>query len=327
MKILISDYPSTLKRDILYEEKILKDKIKDVEIVVCEYFDENKKQFLEEIEDADGLITAFIKIDKEVFERANKLKCISINATGYSNVEIEEAKRRKIAVCNVHEYCTQEVAEHTLTLILSLAKKIKHYQKDIEEKNIWNYNTTRGIKRIEGQTLAIFGLGKIGQAVAKRAQGFGMKVIAVDPFILAEIAEKLNITLVDKETALKEADIISNHMNQANDAEYYFTMEEFKKMKKCPIFINVGRGLAVKEIDLINALDEGIIHGAGLDVLENENPNLENHPLVQRENVILTPHSAFYSETSIKELQKISCENIAYFFNGEYDKIFKIVNF
>lgn len=326
MKILISDYPGTLSRNLSYEEKILKENLKNVQVVFHEYSDENKEEFLKELEDADGLITAFVKIDKQVLDRANKLKCISVNATGYGNIDLEEAKARKIGLCNVHEYCTQEVAEHTLTLILSLSRKIKHYQNDIEEKNIWNYNTTTGIRRIEGQTVAIFGLGRIGQAVAKRVQAFGMKVIAVDVFLPAEIAKSLNITMVDKETALNVADVISNHMNQTNETTYYFTLEEFKKMKKCPIFINVGRGAAVKETDLIHALDERFIHSAGLDVLENENPDLINHPLIRRENVILTPHAAFYSETSIKELQKISCENIAFFLNGEYDKVFKIIN-
>ncbi|MBV4431474.1 C-terminal binding protein [Clostridium tyrobutyricum] len=325
MKILVSDYPGTCSRDTYYEEKILKEHIKDVQVVFYEYSDENKEGFLKELEDADGLITAFIKIDSEVLDRATKLKCISINATGYNNVDIEELKARKIGLCNVHEYCTQEVAAHTLALILSLSRQIKHYQNDIEEKNIWDYNTASGMRRIKGQTLAIFGLGRIGQVVAKMAQAFGMKVIAVDAFLPLKIAKKLNVKMVDKETALKDADIISNHMNQTDETTYYFAIEEFQKMKKCPIFINVARGAAVKEEDMITALDKGFIRGAGLDVLEAENPVLKDNPLLHRENVILTPHAAFCSETSMKDLQRISCENMVYFLNGEYEKVFKMI--
>nr|WP_279325727.1 NAD(P)-dependent oxidoreductase [Clostridium tyrobutyricum] len=254
---MVSDYPGTCRRDTYYEEKILKEHIKDVQVVFYEYSDENKEGFLKELEDADGLITAFIKIDSEVLDRATKLKCISINATGYNNVDIEELKARKIGLCNVHEYCTQEVAAHTLALILSLSRQIKHYQNDIEEKNIWDYNTASGMRRIKGQTLAIFGLGRIGQVVAKMAQAFGMKVIAVDAFLPLEIAKRLNVKMVNKETALKDADIISNHMNQTDETTYYFAIEEFQKMEKCPIFINVVRGAAVKEEDMITALDKG----------------------------------------------------------------------
>ena len=115
-------------------------------------------------------------------------------------------------------------------------------------------------------------------------------------------------------------------MSQNSENKDYFNINRFRKMKKIPIFINVARGGSVTENDLVEALDEGIIRAAGLDVLKEENPNLENSSLINRENVIITPHAAFYSETSMKNLQKISCENIIYYFNNEIDKISKIVN-
>lgn len=326
MKVLICDYKEELNRDIEYEKEVLINNLKDNEVQIEVYPFENKEKLKEKIRDADVLLTAFIEIDEEVLRAAKKLRLISVNAAGYGAIDIDYAAAKNIAVCNVAEYCTQEVSEHVLSLILALSRNLKGYVKDVEERKRWSYLTKNSVRRLEGQTLGIFGLGKIGQAVAKRAQGFGIKVIAVDPFLPKEIAGNLGVELVDKEYALKNSDIISNHMNVTAENKQYFTMEEFKLMEKHPIFINAGRGVAVNEADLLAALNKKIIRGAGLDVLESENPNLNKCEFLNRRNVIVTPHAAFYSENSMRELQKISCENIIHFFNGEKDKVFRIVN-
>lgn len=328
MKILISDYDDELKRSLEYEKKLLIDGlnnagIKDVEITVYPY--KNEEDFIKKIKDYDVLLTAFIPVTKKILEKAENLKCISVNATGYGNIDLEEATKRNIAVCNVKEYCTQEVAEHTMSLMLCLARMLKHYGKEIEEGK-WNFQSAKGIERIAGKTLAIFGLGRIGQAVAKRAKAFDMNIIAVDPFLPKELADKLSIKLVSKEEALEKADIITNHMNQTKENKSYFSEDEFKAMKKHPYFLNVARGEAVDEKALIKALDNKWIKGAALDVLKEENPDLKANPLVKYENVCLTPHAAFYSETSMKELQRISCENIVYYMTKQYDKVFAVVN-
>lgn len=328
MRILISDYAEELNRQLEYEKNLLiegfkREGITDVEVCLYKYKDE--EDFLREIKDFDVLLTAFVPVNKRVLEAATKLKCISVNATGYGNVDVDEATKRNIAVCNVREYCTKEVAEHTMALMLSMLRMLKHYGKEIE-KGVWNYGSAPEIERISGKTLAIFGFGRIGQAVAKRAKAFDMNVIAVDPFLPKEIAYNLGVTLVSKEEALKNADIISNHMNQTAENRSYFSSEEFKSMAKKPYFLNVGRGECVDEAALIEALDKGFIKGAALDVLKDENPDLEKCALTKFENVYLTPHAAFYSQTSIKELQRISCENIIYYMTGKYDKVFAIVN-
>lgn len=325
MKIVICDYPDVLIRDLDYEKKLLQDNIKDAEIVIYQYKD-NKEEFIEVIKDADAILTAFLPIDKEVIDKAKNLKCISINAVGYDTIDIIEASKKNISVLVINEYCTQEVADHTLSLILSLERGIKHYISDIDKKHIWQYQSIDGLRRLEDETLGIFGFGKIGQAVAKRALAFGMKVVAIDPYVDKEKAKRLGVEIVDEEYILEYADIISNHMSQNSKNKDYFNRCRFSKMKRKPIFINVGRGGSVNEDDLLEALDKGIVRGAGLDVLKEENPNLETNKLINRENVIITPHAAFYSETSMKSLQKISCDNIIYYFNGEMNKISKVVN-
>lgn len=325
MKIVITDYKDVLDRDLEYEKSIISKGLKDSDIVIYEYTG-NQNEFLEVIKDAEAILTSFLDINKTVINSCKKLKCISINAIGYDCVDLKEAAKRNIAVCPVGEYCTQEVAEHTMTLILALSRGIKHYISDIDEKNIWRYQSINNIQRIEGQTLAIFGFGKIGKAVAKRALAFGMKVVAVDPYIAESQNTALNVKLVDTEYVWENADIISNHMNLNNTNCNFFTIAEFRKMKKAPIFINAGRGSSVNEDDLLIAIEEGLIRGAGLDVLTKEDPDLQGNKLLRRENIIITPHAAFYSETSMRELQRISCENIVNYLNGEKNKVNRILN-
>lgn len=325
MKVVITDYKDVLERDLEYEKNILSKGLKDVEIVIYEY-NGDQNEFLKVIKDADAILTAFLDINRTVISECKNLKCISINAVGYDCVDLNEATKKNIAVCPIGEYCTQEVAEHTMSLILALSRGIKHYINDIDKKKIWKYHSINNIQRIEGQTLAIFGFGKIGRAVAKRALAFGMKVVAVDPHVKDEDAKNLNVTLVDAEYVWENADIISNHMNQNVSNNNFFTINEFRKMEKKPVFINAGRGSSVNEDDLLRAIDENLLRGVGLDVLAEENPDLENNMLVGKENVIITPHAAFYSETSMRELQRISCENIVYYLNGEKKKVSRIVN-
>lgn len=326
MKILICDYKEELNRDILYEEELLRSEIDSETLDIEVYPYEDDEKLIKKIKDVDVLLTAFINIDKKILESANKLKLISVNATGYGNIDIDYAATKGIAVCNVAEYCTQEVAEHVLALILSLSRNLKEYSKEVEYEGRWTYLTKNKMLRLEGQTMAIFGLGRIGQAIAKRVMAFGVKVIAVDPYIDKVIAEKLGVTLVDKEYALKNSDIISNNMNATEGNKYFFDRDEFLAMKKSPIFINAARGSAVNEEALIEAIDSGVVRAAGLDVLESENPDLKSCKLLNRSNVIITPHAAFYSDNSMRELQRISCENIIHYINGDKDKVFKIVN-
>lgn len=309
-----------------YETAILKLGLPEAEICVYEYTDEKREEFLEKIRDATALLTAFIRIDKEVFDCAPNLQVISINATGYDNVDLEEATKHSVGVCPVGEYCTLDVAEHTIALMLALNKNLKCYTYDIEKNYQWKYDTPSAPTRIGSQTLGIFGFGKIGRRVAKLAQGLGMCVIAHDPYVKKEEAKEYGVEMVKPDEIFERADVISNHMNLGSGNMEYFTAKEFRKMKRSPIFLNLGRGLSVNERDLADALDKGVVRAAGLDVLRDETPVLKNHILTGRNNVIITPHAAFYSAQSMEDIQRISCENIVNFITGNKDKVFKLVN-
>lgn len=324
MKIVISDYPDVLGRKLENEIEYLKNGLDSPEIAVHPYIE--RQAFLQEIQDADGLLTAFVPIDAEVLQHAPKLKCVSINATGYNFVDLEETQRRDIAVCAIGEYCTQEVADHTFMLILALERNLKHYINDIDVLKRWQYySVPKAPRGLTGSVLGIFGLGKIGRAVAARAQGFGMKVLAVDTYVVPADAPE-GVTMTDAETLLAESDIVSNHMTLTDANRGYFDYGVFQKMKRRPVFINVGRGKSLVEADLVRALDEGLICAAGLDVLDEEKPDLNQCVLTNRENVLITPHAAFYSARSIQALQELSCQNIIDCLTGHRERAFRIVN-
>ncbi|WP_455715624.1 C-terminal binding protein [Anaerosporobacter sp.] len=308
MKILISDYEEELNRNISYEIALLKEHLPDAKIEVYPYLSE--EDFLEKIEDVDALSMAFIPITKKVFERAKKLRCISVNATGYGTIDMEEAKKHNVIVLTVKDYCTKEVAEHTMALMLALVRNLKVYSLAIEKNHVWSYQSANEMERLSYKTLAIFGFGRIGQAVAKRAKAFDMEVLAVDPYVDESVAKSMGVRLVSKEYALENSDIITNHMNQTESNGRYFGEGEYKKMKKRPIFLNLGRGACVDEKALVSALDLGYIRAAGIDVLTEENPGLVDNPLLGRDNVIITPHAAFFSKQSMEDLQRITCKNI-----------------
>lgn len=326
MKVVITDYPDSMMPTHDYERELLVNGLDQCQIVIHEYSDDKREEFYEAIKDADAILTAFVKIDEEAFEHAKNLKVVSINATGYDNVDLDAANKRGIGVCPIGEYCTIDVAEFTITLIVSLVKNIKAYIHDIDVNHKWRYDVAPANDRIEDMTLGIFGFGKIGKAVAKRAQGLGMTVIACDPYVDAQVATDLGVRLVDKETLFAEADVISNNMNLNNSNYEFFNLDAFKQMAKKPYLVNMGRGACVNEDDLLVALENGYVRGAGLDLLASETPDLANHPLVGLDNVIVTPHAAFYTNTSLKELQRISCENIINYINGDKDKVFKLVS-
>ena len=251
-----------------------------------------------------------------------------MQATGYNFVDYDYCREKGISVCAVGEYCTQEVADHTIMLMLALEKRLPYIQRRVNTEKAWEIETiqTLGMQSIWGQTLGIIGFGKIGRATAIRAKAFGMNVIANDPYVDPSWFEKLDVRQVDLETIFASSDVISLHMNLTKENTGMIQKEHFRRMAKKPFFINTARGGLVNEQDMFEALEEGLVMGIGLDVLTSETPDLNTIPIVGRENVIITPHSAFYSDTSIEACERISAENMVYYLNGQSDKVFKIVN-
>ena len=327
MKVLISDYPDSLMPDHALETETLKAGLgEDVEIEVYEYHDEKRAEFYEHLADADALLMAFLRIDAEAMEHAPQLKVVSINATGFDSVDLDEATRRGIGVCPVGEYCTQDVSESAIAYMNALNKHFKFYQKDIDERHKWDYAAAPQWPRLKDQTLGIVGFGKIGKCTAEKATGLVKNVVAYDPYVDEAAFAERGVQLVGIDELFAQSDIIVNHMCLTAENERFFDEAAFDAMARKPIFINLGRGLCVDEAALIAALDAGKLRAFGADVLLDETPDLANHPLVGRDNVIITPHAAFYSSTSIEDLERLSCQNIVHFLKGEKDQVFKLVN-
>ncbi|MDR1272568.1 MAG: C-terminal binding protein [Clostridiales Family XIII bacterium] len=325
MKIAFAEYPESRDRDITTELEYLPD---DAEVVFAVYDENDLEAYYEAMSDVDAVLTGFAPIDKAAIDRMGNCRVISVQATGWDCVDHEYARSKGIATCAVGEYCTQEVADHTIALMLALQRRLPYLQRRVNIDRSWDVLAPLGelgVRRIEGQVIGIVGFGKIGRAVAKRAKSFGMEVLAYDPYIPDSVVADMGGTPVDIETLLAESDVITVHMNMTSENESFFSAKRFSRMLKRPVFLNIARGGMVDEDDLVVALDNGQIRGAGLDVLASESPDLQNCRLIGREDVIVTPHTAFFSNESIEDCERISIENICHYIDGDKDKVFKLV--
>lgn len=324
MKIVFAEYPETRNRNIDTELACMPE---GTEVGFAVYDEQNLEAYREALADCDAVITGFAPIDEQTIDRMKNCKIISVQATGWNFVAHEYAKSRGIAVSAIGEYCTKEVADHTMMLMLALRKRLPYLQRRVNVEKVWETASleTLGLKGIWGQTLGIVGLGKIGKAVAARAKAFGMRVIAVDPFKDDDYSAENGVERVDIDYLLENSDVVSSHMDLNHTNEKYFDAEKFAKMKKQPIFLNVSRGGEVDEDAMLAALNAGQILAVGLDVLTSESPDLSTCPFIGREDCIVTPHSAFYSDDSIEACERISVLNALNYINGEPDKVFKLV--
>ena len=267
---------------------------------------QKEEDLIRTCKEADGLLNQYALLTRKVLENLPKCKVISRYGVGVDSVDLKAATDLGMIVANVPDYCVDEVANQTLSMILTLIRKTAFFDQKVKSGQ-WDFHLGIPIHRTQGKTLGLIGCGKIGIEVAKRISSFGVKVIAFDPYI-----EKVHdgIELKDLDTVLKESDFISIHCPLNDSTRHLIGDREFKKMEKKPILINTSRGPIIDEKILIQALREGLISGAGLDVLEKEPPDSEN-PLLKMENVILSPHIGFYSEESIRELKRKTAKNVS----------------
>jgi len=265
--------------------------------------------------EADGLLNQYALLTRRVLENLPKCKVVSRYGVGVDSVDLRAATDLGIIVANVPDYCMDEVSSQTISMILTLIRKTAFFDQKVKSGQ-WDFRLGIPIYRTRGKTLGLVGCGKIGLEVAKRISAFGVRVMAFDPYI-PKAAQGIELT--DLDTLLKESDFISVHCPLNESTRHLIGEKEFQKMAKKPLFINTSRGPIIDEIALIQALEEGRISGAGLDVLEKEPPDLQN-PLLKMENVILSPHVSFYSVESISELKRRTAENVSAVLLGKLPK-------
>jgi phosphoglycerate dehydrogenase-like enzyme len=274
---------------------------------------------------ADAILTDYVSFDRALIGALERCRVISVAATGWDCVDVAAAEERGIAVACVGEYCTDEVADHALALMLALERRLLDYHRQVQVDRSWRWNEVRGIERLAGRTLGLVGFGRIGQAVCRRALGFGLAVVAFDPRVDAEAVRRHGAEPVAFDALLARADIVSLHCNLDAGSRGLMDHAAFAKMQRRPALVNVARGALVAEADLAEALDAGLLRGAALDVLAEDSPDLRHHPLAGRKDVLLTPHVAFYSETALEDLRRISAANIAAVLEGRPGDAFRLV--
>ncbi len=254
--------------------------------------------------DADGIILQYAPLPRKMLEAFPRCKVLSRYGVGVDTIDVEAATELGIIVANVPDYCMEEVSDHTLALFLCLVRKVISLERSIRS-GTWDFRIAIPIRRLKGMTYGIVGCGRIGREVAKRVRAFGLRVIGYDPYV----SEVEAIELVSFENLLVQSDFISIHCSLTESTHHLLGRDQFQKMERKPIVLNVSRGAVVDEAALIEALERGWISGAGLDVLETEPPDAKS-PLLKRGNVILTPHIAYYSEESKSEMKRRTAENV-----------------
>jgi len=270
--------------------------------------------------DADAVISVFEPFTRRVIEGLEKCRLLTNIGVGYQNIDVSAATDCGICVANNAWYCLEEVSDQAMALLLTLARKLPVLDKAVRggKTGYADLGRARGrVFRIRGQTLGLVGLGRIPRTLAPKAKGFGLRIIAYDPYIPPEIAKEAGVEMVDFDRLLQESDYISIHAALTPENEKMFGLEQFKKMKPTAFLINTARGALVDSDALYTALTEGLIAGAGLDVTEPEPINPDN-PLLKLENAIFTGHSAYFSETSVVEQRKGPIDEIARVLSGEW---------
>jgi D-3-phosphoglycerate dehydrogenase len=310
LKVVISDYDFG---EINVETIILKEKFGN-DISVVGLVEKDQETLIRETKDADAIITQYAHINESVINGLERCKVIARYGTGVDIVDVDTATKQGIIVTNVPDYCMNEVADHAITLLLTLVRKIKTYDKAIR-RGEWRWQSGQKLHRIQGKKLGILGFGRIGKEIAKRAQGFSMDVIVHTPTMTDVRAALYGVTAVSFDTLLKESDYIIIQAPLTPQTEGLFDDKQFSMMKDGVILINTGRGPIVKNEALIRALQSGKVAGAGLDDIEEEPIKLKDwspdSPLFNYENVIVTPHAAYYSEESILESRRRATDEVA----------------
>ena len=312
-----------------WENRYLKNRLKNC---VLEFSGERLSlENVKEAKDSD-IISVFIysKIDREVIKRLTKLRLIVTRSTGFDHIDIRECKRRGITVCNIPSYGENTVAEHTFALILALSRNVhKSYVRSLRKDF-----STEGLKGfdLKGKTIGVIGAGHIGLHVIRIAKGFGMDVLVYDIKQNPFLAEVLGFKYVSFEKLLRSSDIITLHVPYNRHTHHMINRDNIGIIKKGAILINTSRGGVVSTEALIEGLDKGILSGVGLDVIEGEElikeekqllydqknirilANLvRDHILLSRDNVVFTPHIAFYSKEALERILEITVENILAF--------------
>ena len=282
--------------------------------------DTSMENLIKKLPNYDACTLRVSKLDSNILKHCKNLKAISRHGVGYDNVDLKFIKEKNIALLITAKANAVAVAEHVFSMMLSISKSIKSYDKEVREGNF--KKNAKNIKTFEllNKNILIAGFGRIGKNLISKCLAFDMKVNVYDPYVDKNIIEKLGGNKINSfEEGLFKTDFLSIHMPLTKETKNLINYSNLQKMKKNSIIINTARGGIINEIDLDKALNENLIFGAALDVFQKEPVDLGN-PLLMNKKVILSPHSATFTEECTSRMSIETTKNIIDFFEKKIDK-------
>ena len=313
MKAIVADKNGSAGLDFGIQEKIFTEAGIDFILEDCQSEDE----IIEKCKDADILLVIYQKITPRIMDALPNVKVILRYGIGYDCIDVDAATERGIKVCNSPLHCLDEVATHAVTMILALERKLVMFNDKVRE-GIWLANIGEKPHRIAAQTVGFIGFGNIAQRTADFIGAFGPKLIAYDPFLDEEVIKSKGAEKKTLDEVLAEADVISIHTPLTKDTYHIINKDTIAKMKDNVILVNTSRGPLVALDDLLEALKEGKIKAAGLDVLETE-PNVDTEKVFEmKDRIIVTPHMAYNSVEAENEMMRVLATSAVEVANGNF---------
>lgn len=285
---------------------------------------QTEEEIIKAARDADFILTFKKPVTRKVIEQLERCRLIYNIGTGYETIDMAAATEHGICVSYPDAYCSEEVAEHAMALILACARKLVRLDRAVRdgkwesyEKREIRLNILPPMLPIRGKTLGLIGFGRIARKLVPKAKGFEMRVLALDPYVPASVFDEYGVEAVPLDYLIENSDFLSVHAAFTSDARHMLGAEQFQRMKPTAYVINCARGEFIDEAALYQALSRGEIAGAALDVIQEERM-LPDHPLLKLDNVIITPHTAYYSEESLARMRRRPFEEIERMVNGQW---------
>jgi D-3-phosphoglycerate dehydrogenase len=285
---------------------------------------QTEEEIMEAARDADFVLTFKKPFTGRIMEQLTRCRMIYNIGTGYETIDLDAATEHGICVSYPDAYCSEEVAEHAMALILACARKLVRLDRAVREGK-WESYEKRDIRfkilppmvPVKGQTVGLIGFGRIARKLVPKARGFDIRVLAFDPYVPASVFDEYGVEAVDLDYLIENSDFVSVHAAFTSDARHMLGAEQFHKMKSTAYVINCARGDFIDEAALCDAVTRGEIAGAALDVIQEESMPL-SHPLLKSDKIIITPHTAYYSEESLGRLRTRPFEEISRMVNGQW---------
>ena len=285
------------------------------ELKIYPTYEGEKAEKMEFAKDAHGILVRHTRIDEEFLSKMKNLKAVVRYGVGYDNVDVGACTRFGVKVANVQGYANHAVSDHVLALMFSCTRALWNTEEQIVQK--FAAPPVDDIFELHDKTLGIIGLGRIGSVLAGKAATLFKEIVAADPYKSQKYCNRFSVRKVDLKELLEISDVISLHCNLTDETRHILNEVTFAELKKRPVIINTSRGETIDEKALMQALNNGVIHSAGIDVYENEPTTDLQKPLINHPRSICTGHFAWYSDYAAVELQKRAAQNLYNFLTGK----------